>query len=197
MRPSPHRANDRPGDGSEPTVSNEEVPVRNLSRQRSDSFALRALVVAAVAAGTLSASMEGGLKIPVGFQHWYLANSMLATKEPNQFGLVTGNHLIYVNRVGFARFTQGGTAPYPDGTVFVDDVRDFSLVDGVYQQGVRKAIPVMVKDSKKYPSTGGWGFQAWAGGDPAKPIVNDPTKQCFSCHTSRKANDYTFSTYLH
>jgi hypothetical protein len=30
----------------------------------------------------------------------------------------------------------------------------------------------MVKDAKRYPS-GGWGFQAWAGGDPAKPLVSD------------------------
>ncbi len=54
----------------------------------------------------------------------------------------------------------------------------------------------MVKDSKKYASTGGWGFQAWAGGDPSKPIVKDATKQCFDCHTSRKANDYIFSELI-
>lgn len=165
--------------------------------RRTRSFIRGVLVVTIVAAGTLFASTEGGLTIPADFQHWYLANSMLVTKEPNQFGLVTGNHLIYVNRAGFGRFERGGEAPYPDGTVFVDDVRDFTLVDGAYQQGARKAVPVMVKDSKKYASTGGWGFQAWAGGDPTKPLVNDPTKQCFSCHASKKANDYVFSTYLH
>jgi hypothetical protein len=64
-------------------------------------------------------------------------------------------------------------------------------------QGSRKAIPVMLKDAKKYASTGGWGFQAWAGGDPRKPLVTDPVKTCFACHTPQKANDYTFSTYLH
>ena len=41
------------------------------------------------------------------------------------------------------------------------------------------------------------GFQAWAGGDPKKPLVTDPTKACFTCHTPQKSNDYTFSTYLH
>ena len=55
----------------------------------------------------------------------------------------------------------------------------------------------MVKDAKKYASTGGWGFQAWAGGDPKKPLVTEPGKMCFACHTPQKANDYTFSTYLH
>jgi Cytochrome P460 len=54
----------------------------------------------------------------------------------------------------------------------------------------------MVKDSKKYASTGGWGFQLWQGEDPSKPIVTDAAKQCFECHTSRKDNDYVYSTYI-
>ena len=55
----------------------------------------------------------------------------------------------------------------------------------------------MLKDAKKYASTGGWGFQAWAGGDPTKPLVTDAATMCFACHTPQKASDYTFSTYLH
>jgi len=154
------------------------------------------LVAALAGTGTLFAGTKEGPKIPADFQHWYLANSMLVTKEPNKTGLITGVHLIHVNRVGFDRFKRGGSAPYPDGTMFVDDVREFSLDDGAYQQGARKVVTVMVKDSKKYAATGGWGFQAWPGGDPAKPIVDDPVKKCFTCHMSQKANDYVFSTYL-
>jgi hypothetical protein len=160
-------------------------------------FTSAVVVAALAAAGTLSASTDDGLKIPKDFQHWYLANSMLVTKEPNETGLITGVHLIYVNPVGFDRLKRGGSAQYPDGTVFVDDVREFSLEDGVYHQGVRKFVTVMVKDLKKYASTGGWGFQAWPGGDVTKPIVNDSVKQCFTCHVPKKENDYVFSTYLH
>src|SRR5262249_21107393 len=50
--------------------------------------------------------------------------------------------------------------------------------DGSYVEGARKGLAVMVKDSKKYASTGGWGFQLWAGGDPKKPQVTDAAKQC-------------------
>jgi len=155
------------------------------------------LVAALIGAGTLYARTGEGPNIPVDFQHGYLANAMVVTKEPNSTGLITGTHLIYVNRVGFERFKRGGSRPYPDGTVFVDDVRNFSIVDDTYQQGDRKFLTVMVKDSKKYASTGGWGFQAWPGGDPAKPIVTDSLKQCFGCHIPKKENDYVFSTYLH
>jgi hypothetical protein len=159
-------------------------------------FVPAALVALALTGGTLFAA-EAGIQVPTDFQHGYLANSMLVTKEPNNTGLITGNHLIYVNRVGFARLKRGGSKAYPDGTIFVDDVRDFSVDDDVYHQGGRKFLTVMVKDSKQYASTGGWGFQAWPNGDTTKPIVSDPVKQCFACHMPNKANDYVSSTYLH
>jgi len=148
------------------------------------------LVVAAAPAGDK-------LTIPAGFDHWLLVNSMIVTKDSPLSASIGGIHHVYINDVGLARLKKGGSAPYPDGTIFVDDVRDFSLVEGSYVQGSRKAIPVMLKDAKKYASTGGWGFQAWAGGDPKKPLATDPVKACFECHTPQKANDYTFSTYLH
>jgi Cytochrome P460 len=159
-------------------------------------FVTAALATSLGTAGTLFASAEDGLKLPTDFQQGYLVNSMLVTKEPNKTGLFAGVHLIYVNPVGVDRLKRGGSTPYPDGTVFVDDVREFATDDGVYQQGARKFLTLMVKDSKKYASTGGWGFQAWRGGDPTKPIVNDPPKQCFTCHVPKKANDYVFSAYL-
>ena len=164
---------------------------------RQMSCPARAIVLAAVAVGTLSAAPAGDtLTIPAGFDHWYLVNSMIITKDSPFFESIGGLHHIYVNAIGFARLKAGGSAPYPDGTIFVDDVRDVSHVDGSYVQGGRKAIPVMVKNARRYASTGGWGFQAWAGGDPAKPLVTDPVKSCFTCHAPQKANDFTFSTYL-
>jgi hypothetical protein len=167
-----------------------------------DSWKMRplvpaALVAALVAAGALFAGTEDGPKIPVAFQSGYLANGLLVTKEPNKTGLITGMHLVYVNRAGLGRLKRGDSTAYPDGTVFVDDVREFSLDDGAYHQGGRKFLTTMVKDSQKYASTGGWGFQAWVGGDPTKPVVTDAAKQCFACHVPNKDNDYVFSTYLH
>src|SRR6266700_152420 len=87
-------------------------------------FVPAALASGLIATGTLFASPKGGLEIPADFQHGYLMNSMLVTKEPNKTGLITGVHLIYVNPVGFGRLKRGGLTPYPDGTVFVDDVRE-------------------------------------------------------------------------
>src|SRR5258705_3719936 len=147
--------------------------------------------------GVLVAQTGDRHRMPAGFQRWYLVNSLLVTKDSPQFDTTGGLHHVYVNDIGLARLKKGGSAPYPDGTVFADDVREFSLFDGEYTEGKRKVIPVMLKDSKKYRSTGGWGFQAWAGGGSHKPLLPAPGERCFACSTPPKANDFPFSTYLY
>ena len=105
------------------------------------------LVVAFAAVGTLFAAQTGDALKPQGdFKHWYLVHSTLITKDDNRLGLIAGVHLIYVNAAGLDRLKRGGSTPYPDGTMFSDDVRDYSAVDGVYVQGAtRKAITLMVR----------------------------------------------------
>src|SRR3954454_2797967 len=99
--------------------------------------------VASLAIGTMSAARPSDrLAVPVGFEHWFLVNSMIVTKDSPAFETIGGLHHIYINAVGLQRLKTGGSAPYPDGTIFTDDVRDVSLVDGSYTQGGRKAIPV-------------------------------------------------------
>jgi hypothetical protein len=41
-----------------------------------------------------------------------------------------------------------------------------ACIKSVARPSARKVLAVMVKDSKKYAPTGGWGFQFWVGGDP-------------------------------
>jgi hypothetical protein len=136
---------------------------------------------------------------PSGFRDWFLVNSMIVTKDSPISDQIGGLHHIYVNVVGQPTLKKGGPFPYPDGTIFADDVHEFSVKDGSYVEGNKKAIAVMVKDAKKYPTNGGWGFQVWAGGDISKPLVPDQAHAvtaCFGCHTPQKDQDYTFSTYI-
>jgi hypothetical protein len=99
------------------------------------------LVVAFAAVGTLFAAQSGDALKPQGdFKHWYLVHSTLITKDDNKLGLIAGVHLIYMNAAGLDRLKRGGSTPYPDGTMFSDDVRDYSAADGVYvQSATRKA----------------------------------------------------------
>jgi hypothetical protein len=53
-------------------------------------------------------------------------------------------------------------------------------------------MQVMVKDSKKYAATGGWGFGDFKDGKPSDEALHE---KCFACHIPAKANDYVFTHY--
>jgi Cytochrome P460 len=149
---------------------------------------------AVVALVSFSAEPADDLKPPTGYRQWFHVNTMIVDKDSSLFADLGGMHNVYINSVGLAALKKGG--PYPDKTMFVTDLHDFAVSDGSYVEGARKALVVMLKDSKKYSSTGGWGFQAWAGGDAKKPLVTDAAKQCFACHEPKKGQDYVYSTYI-
>lgn len=139
------------------------------------------------------------IPFPAGFRDWLAVNSMLVTRENQPFLPVAGVHSIYVNSKGRPNFEKGGPFPYPDGTVFADDVHEISEMNGAYVAGRKKAVTVMVKDAQKYAATGGWGFQAWVAGDASKTLVHDTAQSvtvCLTCHMPRKENDYVYSTLV-
>ena len=142
----------------------------------------------------LAAESADDIKLPVGYRSWFHVNTSIVDKASPLFETLGGMHNIYVNSTGQAALKKG--APYPDKTVFISDVHEFTVSDGTYVEGPRKALAIMVKDHKKYASTGGWGFQLWAGGDAKKAVVTDPAKQCFECHQPKKDQDYVYSTYI-
>jgi len=51
----------------------------------------------------------------------------------------------------------------------------------------------MVKDSKAYAATGGWGFEGFAGGDKNVRAVKNMQADCYGCHASEQVNDFVFS----
>jgi hypothetical protein len=147
-----------------------------------------------VAMSPFAAESADDLKPPTGYRNWFHVNTMVVDKASPLFEAIGGMHNVHINRVGEAALKKGG--PYPDRTIFATDLHEFTVSDGATVEGPQKAVAVMVKDKKKYASTGGWAFQAWAGGDPKKPVVTDPAKQCFECHQPQKDKDYVYSTYI-
>ena len=55
-----------------------------------------------------------------------------------------------------------------------------------------KNIQFMIKDSRKYAATGGWGFGHFADGKPGDAAF---MKSCFPCHEKIKATDLVFTRY--
>jgi hypothetical protein len=155
---------------------------------------LLSATIGVLAIVTVAAQSADDLKPPTGFRTWFHVNTMIVDKASPLFEAIGGMHNVHVNAKGLPALKKGG--PYPNGTMFVTDLHEFTLTDGSYVEGALKGVAVMAKDSKKFAATGGWGFQAWAGGDPTKPLVKDSTKECFECHQPKKDQDYVYSTYI-
>jgi hypothetical protein len=164
--------------------------IRNSSRwaRLKSSAGLGLLFMAVVGVTAAAAPSADHLKLPTSFRHWYHVNTMVIDKGSPLFEAMGGMHNVYINSTGETALKKG--EPYPDETVFLVDLHDFTIAEGSYVEGSRKATAIMLKDKKKYASTGGWGFQAWAGGDPTKSLVTDPQSNASNV-TSRRRTKIT------
>ena len=160
------------------------------------AIAITASLVAALvfAVFPFAAESADDITIPTGYRNWFHVNTMIVDKGSPLYDVLGGMHNVHVNAKGEAALKKGG--PYPDGTIFLTDLHDFTVSDGTYAEGPLKGLALMVKNAKKYASTGGWGYQFFVGGDPKKLGVTDVVKQCFECHQARKDQDYVYSTYI-
>ena len=65
------------------------------------------------------------------------------------------------------------------------DLLEATAADNAITEGKRKVLGVMQKDGKRFAGTGGWGFEGFAAGDPARPVVGQNARTaCFECHTA-------------
>lgn len=100
---------------------------------------------------------------------------------------------------------RAGKLPFPDGAIIAalhwneatSDENNKVLADGFPGAGLQSSVPgsavnvqFMVKDSKKYAATGGWGFADFTNGQPGNEALH---KTCFSCHEPAKDRDYVFT----
>jgi len=136
-------------------------------------------------------TQEDEVPYPEGYRMWtHIKTGLIGPTNPN-FQFSGGYHHIYAN----AKAMQGYTSGYfPEGSVIIFDVLDTKEQNGNTQESSRNHLDVMVKDSLKYASTGGWGYEEFKGDSHTERILT-PTKktQCFNCHA--KKADYVFSEF--
>jgi hypothetical protein len=94
-----------------------------------------------LAGATFPAQPADDLKPPTGYRQWFHVNTMIVDKGSPLFADLGGMHNVYINAVGLAALKKGG--PYPDKSVFTTDLHDFTISDGSYVEGDRKALAVM------------------------------------------------------
>lgn len=139
---------------------------------------------------TASYAKEEGVPFPEGYRNWLHAKSMLIQPGHPLENPFQGIHHIYANSKATDGLKKG---TYADGAVLVFDLLNYAEKDKTIQEGERKLVGVMHKDSAKYASTGGWGFEGFAGNSKTERLVKDGGKSCFGCHVSEKDKDYVFS----
>ena len=128
---------------------------------------------------------------PEGYRMWtHIKTGLIGPNNPF-FTSSGGYHHIYANVKAMEGYTLGR---FPEGSILVFDVLDTKAQNGNTLEGTRKHIDVMVKDSLKYLTTGGWGFEEFNADSHTERSLTDAAKiQCFNCHAKRE--DYVFSEF--
>ncbi|HEX7518826.1 MAG TPA: cytochrome P460 family protein [Candidatus Deferrimicrobium sp.] len=129
-----------------------------------------------------------GVTIPKGYRDWQVV-------APSQRDDTDEIRVILGNSIAMKAF-RANTLPFPDGTILAKlawkRVKSTEFPK-TFIPGVAPRIEFMVKNSKKYASTGGWGFGRFIDGKPADAQVH---ATCFPCHQANvKDHDFVFTRY--
>lgn len=130
------------------------------------------------------------IPFPTGYRSWFHHHSTMNATGHDPAGNVGIQH-VYANPAAMEGLRTG---KFADGATFAVDRFAYEGKDNhVTVQGKRKVVAVMVKNASKYPETGGWGFQAFKGGDPSQLAVKDGGTACFTCHIPYPENNFLFT----
>jgi hypothetical protein len=136
-----------------------------------------------------------GIKMPPGYRDWRLISVAHEEGSLNDLRAILGNDVAI-------KAAREAKLPYPDGTILArlawsyDRLEESEKAFGRPQSFVagppKNGVQFMVKDSKKYAATGGWGYAHFDNGKPASEAVHNA---CFACHETVKARDFVFNRY--
>jgi hypothetical protein len=130
-----------------------------------------------------------GVTIPEGYRKWQMIAPAEEAAPLDELRVVFGNPAAI-------KAIENSTLPYPDGTILVKLAykrKQSPEFETATVPGTPTTVQVMVKDSRRYASTGGWGFGRFVNG---QPVGAAPHQTCFACHAARvKDRDYVFTRF--
>jgi Cytochrome P460 len=129
-----------------------------------------------------------GVTIPEEYRQWEL----VAVAHEEGLDELRG---ILGNAIAMQAYREG-TLPFPDGAILVKLAwkhMPSTEFNGAFVPGAATTVQIMVKDSHKYASTGGWGFGRFIDG---KPVDEAQHKTCVPCHQANvKGHDLVFTRF--
>ena len=150
-----------------------------------------------------NASPIYGITIPAGYRDWRLISVKQLTGADGKLKQLRAQ---LGNDIAIEAF-RAGKLPFPDGAIIAalhwneasSDADNQVLASGFSGAGLESVfagsaanVQFMVKDSKKYAASGGWGYADFTNGRPGDQPLHE---KCFPCHVPAKDHDYVFTRY--
>ena len=136
-------------------------------------------------------------RIPAGYRDWKVVSVAHEAGALNDIRAVIGNDIAI-------KAYREKKLPFPEGAIVGRIAwanvpsEENNKIFGSDQSFVAGSptdtyLQFMVKDSKKYAATGGWGYSSFD--KEFKPTDEESMKKCFPCHQAIKDRDFIFSQY--
>ena len=136
-------------------------------------------------------------EVPAGYRDWKVVSVAHEEGDLNDIRAILGND-VAINAY------RAGKLPFPEGAIVgriawsYGPSEENNKAFGRAQSFVAGAptefyLQFMVKDSKKYAATGGWGYSSFD--KNGKPTEDAAMKKCFPCHQAVKDRDFIFTRY--
>ena len=173
-------------------------------------MSVTALAVLAVV--VLAAEDKYTVKVPGGlafseFRGYDAWQTISVSKNEKMITAILGNPAM-IN--AFQAGIPGNGKPFPDGAKLAKihwNPKKMEVFPAATVPGAQHDMDFMVKDSKRFADSGGWGWATFdydAASDTFTPgtLADHPPQgndaKCgFACHTSVKKKDYVFTDYAH
>lgn len=149
---------------------------------------------------------SGDLILPKNFHEWVYVGSPLT---PNALNNGKANfpeyHNVYIEPGSYAIYKK--TGEFPEGTIMFKELqltKEKQFPDGSRTEpsgrgffpGAFNGADVIVKDTKKYPDTHGWGFYNFNHFEPkAMTAKLKPKSECAYCHIASAKKDMVWTQF--
>src|SRR5262245_55616533 len=135
--------------------------------------------------------------IPPGYRDWQVVSVAHEAGDLNDIRAVLGNDIAI-------KAYREGTLPFPEGAIVgriawsYTPSEENNKVFGREQSFIAGSptdsyLQFMVKDSRQYAATGGWGYASFD--RDGKPTDEAVMKNCAPCHQAIKDRDFVFTKY--
>jgi hypothetical protein len=184
-----------------------------MTRIASSLIVVLAVALGAFGARAISAQDKYALKVPgglafsefKGYEDWAV---IAISENEGLIAAILGNPVMID---AFKEGVPGNGKPFPDGAkmakIHWNPKKQEAYPGQPTVPGTQHDVDFMVKDSKRFADSGGWGYAVFdydvasntftPGTSADKPPQENDAKCGFACHTIVQTRDYVFTEYGH